>query len=289
MEIAPYLSLILNGIFLGGFIALVAFGLSIMVGIMKVVNIAHGDLMIFSAYSSFVLLRVLNIDPFLSIPIVALLMFIVGYFLQKFAVNRVLVYGSDQPVLLTFALSIILQNLLLLLFTADARSLIQPYLLINIDVGGIQLSPRYSVSFIIAVFIFSLIYLLFKKTYLGKAMRAVPYDHEAAMLVGIRPNSIYNFAAGLAALVSAVAGIMIGMNFIFYPDSGPMFVLLSFGVIVVGGLGSLMGTMIGGIIVGETLVLAGTLLGSRLQLMAVYLIILMILYFKPKGLFGGRD
>ncbi|MEM4414933.1 MAG: branched-chain amino acid ABC transporter permease [Candidatus Caldarchaeum sp.] len=289
MEILSIINLILNGFLLGGLFALTAFGLSIMVGIMKVVNIAHGDIMIFAAYISYAFLNYLKIDPLLSIALVTPLMFFLGYFFQKFSVNRVLAYGSDQPVLLTFALSIILQNLLLLLFTADARSLIQPYLLISLDLAGFNPSPRYLISFVTAVLLFATIYLFFKRTYLGKAMRAVPFDHEAAKVIGIQPVAVYNFAAGLASAVAAVAGIMLGMSFTFYPDSGPMFVLLSFGVIVMGGLGSIKGTMVGGIIVGEALVLGGALLGSRLQLMSVYLVILLILYVKPKGLFGGRD
>ncbi|MCS7138052.1 MAG: branched-chain amino acid ABC transporter permease [Candidatus Caldarchaeum sp.] len=289
MEIISLINLVLNGLLLGGLFALMAFGLSIMVGVMKVVNIAHGDIMILAAYIAFGMMSLLKIDPFLSIILVAPLMYVIGYMLQKFTINRVLLYGSDQPVLLTFALSIIIQNLLLLSFTADARSLIQPYLFININLVGLQPSPRYLISSVAAVMIFIAVYLFFKKTYLGKAMRAVPFDYEGAKLIGIRPDSVYNHAAGLSALISAVAGIMIGMSFTFYPDSGPMFILLSFGVIVVGGLGSLRGTMIGGLIVGEALVLGGFFLGSRFQLMAVYLIILVILYLKPKGLFGGRD
>jgi len=289
VELLQLVDLIVNGALLGGLFALMAFGLSIQVGIMRVINIAHGDLIVMSAYFSYFFLSFFKLDIFLSLPIVIGIMFVFGYLIQKFAINRVLSFGGDQPVLLTFALSIIIQNLLLAFFTADARSLIQPYILININVGFLQLSPRYLLGFITAIAAFTLLYIFFKKTYLGKAMRAVPIDREGAEMIGISSKRVYNYATGLAVATASVAGVMLGISFTFYPDSGPLFVLLSFAVIVVGGLGSLRGTLIGGMIVGETLVLGGLLLGPYLQMIAVYMVILIILYIRPQGLFGGRD
>jgi len=288
MEIINIVNLILNGLLLGGLFALAAFGLSIFAGIMKVINIAHGDFAILAAYLSLSIVSFLKIDPFLSLLIVAPLMFVIGYLFQKFIINRVLPMGSDQPVLVTFALSIVIQNLLLLLFTADARSLITPYLLINIQLFGLNPSPRYAIGFISALIVFAAIFIFLKKTYLGKAMRAVPFDSEAAKMLGIKSEAVYNFAAGLALLAVAIAGVMLGMAFTFYPDTGPMYVLLSFGAVVAGGLGSLKGTLVGGFIMGEALVLGGYLFGSRFQLMFCYLVILVILYIRPQGLFGER-
>ncbi|MEM3054736.1 MAG: branched-chain amino acid ABC transporter permease, partial [Candidatus Bathyarchaeia archaeon] len=132
------------------------------------------------------------------------------------------------------------------------------------------------------------IFLFFKKTYLGKAMRAVPFDSEAAKMIGIKSDAIYNYAAGLALLVVGIAGLLLGITFTFYPDTGPMYVLLSFGVVVMGGLGSLKGSLVGGFIMGEALVLGGFFFGSRFQLMFCYLVILIILYIRPQGLFGGK-
>lgn len=288
MDLA-FINLLLNGLLLGGLFALTAFGLSVLAGIMKVINIAHGDFAILSAYLALLIMNFLGIDVFLSILIVAPIMFIIGYYFQKLIINRVLPMGANQPVLVTFALSIVIQNLLLLRFTADARSLIPPYLLINIDFFGLNPSPRYLVGFIAAVIVFVLIYLFFKKTYLGKAMRAVPFDPEAAKIIGIKSSVVYNYAAGLAILVTGVAGILLGINFTFYPDTGPMYVLLSFGAIVLGGLGSLKGSLIGGFIMGEALVLGGFFFGSRFQLMFCYLVILVILLIRPQGLFGGKS
>jgi branched-chain amino acid transport system permease protein len=288
MDILSFVNLIFNGLLLGGLFALTAFGLSVFAGIMRVINIAHGDFAILAAYLAFSIINFLKIDPFSSLLIVAPIMFVIGYLFQKFTINRVLPMGANQMVLVTFALSIVIQNLLLLLFTADARSLITPYLLTNIELFGLNPSPRYAIGFISALIVFAAIFLFFKKTYLGKAMRAVPFDSEAAKMIGIKSDVVYNYAAGLAMLVVAIAGVLLGITFTFYPDTGPMYVLLSFGVVVMGGLGSLKGSLVGGFIMGEALVLGGFFFGSRFQLMFCYLVILIILYVKPQGLFGGR-
>ncbi|MEM2911864.1 MAG: branched-chain amino acid ABC transporter permease [Candidatus Bathyarchaeia archaeon] len=288
MDAITFVNLLLNGFLLGGLFALAAFGLSVLAGIMKVINIAHGDFAILAAYLSLSIMNFLGVDPFLSLLIVAPIMFVIGYFFQKLAINRVLPMGANQPVLVTFALSIVIQNILLLLFTADAQSLITPYMLTNIELFGLNPSPRYLVGFVTALAVFAVIFLFFKKTYLGKAMRAVPFDSEAAKMIGIKSDAIYNYAAGLALLVVGIAGLLLGITFTFYPDTGPMYVLLSFGVVVMGGLGSLKGSLVGGFIMGEALVLGGFFFGSRFQLMFCYLVILIILYIRPQGLFGGK-
>ncbi|MEM4576086.1 MAG: branched-chain amino acid ABC transporter permease [Candidatus Nezhaarchaeales archaeon] len=280
-------NIVVNGLLLGGLFALIAFGLSVFVGVMRVINIAHGDFAILSAYFALSIMLFLRVDPFISLIAVVPIMFVVGYAFQRFIINRLLPMGANQPVIATFALSIVIQNLLLLTFTADARSLIVPYLLEPLEFFGISISRRYGVSFLTALIMFVAIYFFLKKTYTGKAMRAVPFDIEAAKMLGIRPFSIYNFAAGFAMIAVAVAGVLLGMVFTFYPDTGPMFLLLSFGAVVVGGVGSLKGTLIGGIIMGEALVLGGYL-GSHYQLMFCYLVILAILIARPQGIFGER-
>ncbi|MEM0240409.1 MAG: branched-chain amino acid ABC transporter permease [Candidatus Nezhaarchaeales archaeon] len=280
-------NMLVNGLLLGGLFALTAFGLSVFVGVMRVINIAHGDLAVLSAYFALSMMLLLKVDPFISLIAVMPIMFVIGYTLQRFVINRLLPMGANQPVIATFALSIVIQNLLLLTFTADARSLIVPYLLEPLDLFGISISRRYGVGFLTALIMFVAIYFFLKRTYIGKAMRAVPFDIEAAKMLGIRPHSVYNFAAGLAMIAVAVAGVLLGMVFTFYPNTGPMFLLLSFGAIVVGGVGSLKGTLVGGIIIGEALVLGGYL-GSYYQLMFCYLVILAILIARPQGIFGER-
>jgi len=281
-----FISLILRGLLLGGLFALTGFGLSVAFGIMNVINVAHGDLAILAAYLSLVCMSLLKIDPFVSIVIVAPTLFAIGYFCQKFLINRVLPRGMNQPVLVTFALSIIIQNLLLLTFTSDARSLAPTYLLQSIRLGEIVLPLTFAISFLFALIMFVVLHLFFKKTYIGKAMRAVPIDSEAAEMVGIKPKAVYNFAMGIAMLTTALAGLLLGMIFTFYPDTGPTYLLIAFGVVIVGGLGSLKGTFVGGLILGESLILGGYFFGSYYQLIVCYLIIMVILLIRPQGIFG---
>jgi branched-chain amino acid transport system permease protein len=278
----------LNGLLLGGLFAITAFGFSIIAGIMKIINVAHGDFAILAAYLTLSVMNLMKVDPLFALIIVAPIMFGLGFLLQKILMNRMLPKGANQIVMVTFALSIIIQNILLLLFTYDARSLIPPYLLVNIQLGGLNPSPRYMLGFISALTIFAIIYLIFKRTFIGKAMRAVSLDSEAAKMVGIKSENMYSYAAGLAFLVTGVAGVLLGMVFTFYPDSGSIYTLLSFGVVVAGGLGSLKGSLLGGLIMGEALVFGGLFFGARFQLIFCYLLVLIILIIRPQGIFGRK-
>ena len=281
-------SLILRGLLLGGLYALTGFGLSVAFGIMRVINVAHGDFAILAAFLSLACMEILKIDPFISFIIVGPALFAVGFLSQKFLINRVLPRGLNHPVLITFATGIVIENLLLLVFTPDAQSLTPAYLLGGIKLGGIYLSRSYTVSFILALITFVAIHWFLKKTYLGKAMRAVPIDSEAAKMMGIRPEAIYNLAMGIAMLTTALAGILLGMTFTFYPDTGPRYLIIAFGVVIIGGLGSLKGTFIGGLIMGVSLILGGYFFGAHYQLMACYLIIIAVLLLRPQGLFGRK-
>jgi branched-chain amino acid transport system permease protein len=288
MDVVSLINLALNGFLLGGLFAITAVGFSVIAGIMRIINVAHGDFAILAAYLTLSIMNLMKVDPLLALIVVAPIMFGLGFLLQRVIINRVLPKGVNQIVMVTFALCIVIQNILLLIFTYDARSLVPPYLLVNIQVLGLNPSPRYLLGFISALTTFVVIYLLFKRTYLGKAMRAVSFDSEAAKLVGIKSEIIYSHAVGLAFLVTGVTGVLLGMVFTFYPDSGSMYTLLSFGVVVVGGLGSLKGSLLGGFIMGEALVLGGIFFGSPFQLIFCYLIILIILIVKPQGLFGRK-
>jgi len=281
-------SLIIRGLMLGALYALTGFGLSVAFGIMRVINVAHGDFAILAAFLSLVCMEILKIDPLITFAMVGPVLFAVGFLSQKFLINRVLPRGLNYPVLITFAISIVIENLLLLVFTPDAQSLTPAYLLRGIELDGIILSPSYTLSFLLALITFIAIHYFLKKTYLGKAMRAVPIDSEAAKMVGIKPEAIYNLAMGIAMLTTALAGILLGMTFTFYPYTGPKYLIMAFGVVVIGGLGSLKGTFIGGLIMGVSLILGGYFFGARYQLMVCYLIIIIVLLLRPQGLFGGK-
>lgn len=283
-----FFTVILNGLLLGGVFALTGFGLSILMGIMKVMNLAHGHLAILSSYLALSATLLLGVDPFLCLVIIVPIMFALGYIIQKSVINRVLPRGFNHVVLLTFAISIIIENLLISFFTQDVKSLTPGYLNGSIRVLEFVFPLRYILCFVSSLLIFTVVHIFFKKTYIGKAMRAVPFDPEAAEMIGIRSKSIYQYAAGIAFVIIAFSGVLLGVTFAFSPNTGMTYMLLSFGVVVFGGLGSLKGTFIAGLFMGGALSLANYFFGSSLQFVVCYLLVIALLYFKPEGLFGGK-
>jgi branched-chain amino acid transport system permease protein len=280
-------SLLVRGLLLGGLYALIGCGLAIIVGILKIINIAHGDFSILAAYLSFVFLISLGLDPLLSLAIVIPLMVMIGFLIQKYIINPVLARGTGQVTLLYFSLSIIIQNILLLRFTADNRTLAMNYMLGGINILGTSFSLPHLLSFLISAVVFCVLHLFFKRTYLGKVIRAVPANSEAAMILGLRPEKIYVLASGISMAVTGIAGVMIGIAYIFSPSSGAAYMMMSFGVVLIGGLGNFYGALIGGILIGEVMVLGGHFLGPNYQLIFCYIVILIVLILRPQGLFKG--
>ena len=272
--------ILVGGLLLGGLYALVGFGLSVTLGVMKIINVAHGDFAILAGYLGLTFTTLFKLDPLVDMAIVAPIMFILGLLIQKYMLNRILQQGLNQVVIFTFALSIAIENLLLLFYTPNAKSLTPRYMLGGINVGGIPISLALLISFIFALVAFAVLYLFFKRTYIGKAMRAVPVDLEAAKMIGIKPEVIYSYAMGIAMFVTAIAGILLGTVFIFYPYTGPGYLIAAFGVVLIGGLGNFFGTFIGGIAIGEAIALGGYFFGATYQLMFCYLIILVVMLVR---------
>jgi len=278
---------IMNGLLLGGLYGIVGIGMSMIFGIVRVVNLAHGDLVILASYLSFVTLSIFNISPLLTLILVIPAMFLIGFIIQYYLVNRVLGQGMNPPLLVAFGLSIILQNLLLLFFTPDARALLTSISIATLPIGSfINIPVVYLVDFIGSLLTIFLLSRFFNKTYLGKAIRAASDDEGAAQLMGINTKRIYAWAMAIAGGTAAIAGVLVGMTFTFYPHTGPDYLIIAFGVVIVGGLGSLIGTFLGGLILGLAQILGAHFLGPGFQLLSGYIILLIVLAFKPTGLFA---
>ena len=278
---------IMNGLLLGGLYGIVGIGMSMIFGIVRVVNLAHGDLVILASYLSFVTLSVFNVSPLLTLVLVIPAMFLIGFVLQYYLVNRVVGQGMNPPLLVAFGLSIILQNLLLLFFTPDARALLTSLSIATLPIGNfINIPVVYLVDFVGSLLTIFLLSRFFNRTYLGKAIRAASDDEGAAQLMGINTKRIYAWAMAIAGGTAAIAGVLVGMTFTFYPHTGPDYLIIAFGVVIVGGLGSLMGTFMGGLILGLAQILGAHFLGPGFQLLSGYIILLIVLAFKPTGLFA---
>lgn len=278
---------ILNGLLLGGLYGIIGIGMSMVFGIVRLVNLAHGDFLILASYLSLVTMAIFSINPFLTLVGVIPVMFVFGFAIQYFLFNRTLGKGMNPPLLIAFGLSIALQNLLLLIFTPDARTLFTTISVKTLSLGGfINIPLVYLVDFLIALITISLLSRFLNRTFMGKAIRAASDDEGAAQLMGINTKVIYAFAMALATATAGVAGVLVGVTFTFYPHTGPEYLIIAFGVVIVGGLGSLLGTFLGGLILGLAQLLGAHFLGPGFQLLSGYLILLIVLTFKPTGLFA---
>lgn len=279
---------VLNGILFGGLYAAVGVGLSMIFGIVKFVNLAHGDLIIVSSYLTMFLVTTLSfLNPWSALILVVPAMFVLGFLIQKILLNRVLGRGMEPPLIVAFGLSIIIQNGLLLLFSPDARSLDTPLAIKSIRITEFFYLPIiYVIAFFVGVAVIILLHFFLKESFLGRAIRAASDDDEAAQLMGIDTRNIYAWAMGIAIATSAVAGTLIGTTTNFFPHTGPQYLIIAFGVIIIGGVGSMAGTLLGGFVLGLSQLLGGQFFGSGYQLLSGYLILLILLAVRPQGLLG---
>lgn len=281
-----YLQLLLNGVLLGGLYASVGVGLSMIFGIVKQVNLAHGDLMILSSYLSMALVSSLAfLNLWVALILVVPAMFVIGFLLQKYIMNRVQGMGMEPPLIVAFGLSIFIQNALMLVFSPDARSLETPLAIMSIRITDFFYIPMISVvDFAVGVAMIAALHLLFKKSFLGWAIRAASDDEPTAKLMGIDTRNIYAWAMGLAIASAAVAGTLVGATNNFYPHTGPQYLIIAFGVIIIGGVENMAGSLLGGLVLGLSQLLGGKLFGPGYQLLSGYIILLVLLAIRPQGL-----
>ncbi|WP_019956404.1 branched-chain amino acid ABC transporter permease [Yoonia vestfoldensis] len=276
---------IVQGILLGGLYALFAAGLSLVFGIMRLVNLAHGDLIVMAAYVILVVVSFLGINPFLAAAIAMPLMFGFGWLLQRIVLNRVLGEDILPPLLVTFGLSIVLQNALLEGFTADSQRIGAGALeTASFAVGPVTLGVMPVLTFLSAIAVIVGLNQLFYRTALGRAFRATSDDPVTASLMGIKPASVFATATGIAMIVVTIAALYLGMRANFDPTIGPARLIYAFEAVIIGGLGSLWGTLAGGIIIGVAQTV-GAAINPEWQILAGHVAFLVVLLIKPRGLF----
>jgi branched-chain amino acid transport system permease protein len=281
-----WINVILQGILVGGLYAMFAAGLSLIFGVMRLVNIAHGDLIVLAAYIALVTTETLGIGPLTSLIVVVPVMALIGYLLQWFVLNRTL--GDDllPPLLVTFGLSVIIQNGLLTLFTADSVKLQAG----DIEVATIRLTDGIYVGvlpllqFAVAVAVIAGLQFVFYRTALGRAFRATADNPEVAQLMGLDNRRVFALAMALSLAVVAVAGVFLAVRANFDPSQGPARLIFGFEAVIIGGLGSLWGTLAGGLILGVAQAV-GAHLNPGWQILAGHIAFLIVLAVRPQGLF----
>ncbi|ROU03040.1 branched-chain amino acid ABC transporter permease [Histidinibacterium lentulum] len=285
------LDTLVQGVLLGGLYALFAAGLSLVFGIMRLVNLAHGDLIVFGAYLILVVVSVLGVNPFLAALVAAPVMFALGWLLQKVVLNRTL--GDDilPPLLVTFGLSVVIQNALLESFSADSQRISMGALeTASVDLGPVTVGVLPLITFASAVLVIVGLNQLFYRTAIGRAFRATSDDQVTASLMGIRPDRVFATATAVAMLVVTIAALYLGTRANFDPSAGPARLIYAFEAVIIGGLGSLWGTLAGGIIIGVAQTV-GAAINPEWQILAGHIAFLLVLLVKPRGLFpqgGGR-
>lgn len=281
-----FLQSLISGILVGGAYALIGIGLTLIFGVMRIINFAHGDLLMIGMYISFFLHEIWKIDPFVSIVIVIPLMFLFGAFLQKTLINRVLGALPQNQILLTIGIGLVMSNSVMLLFTSDYRILTTSYSSASFKLGEISISTPLLISFLITTAITLMLYWFLLKTDTGQAIRATAQDRDAAQLMGINVRRMSIIATGLGAALAGTAGSLIAPTYYIYPQVGSAFTLKAFVIVVLGGMGSVLGATLGGVIIGATESLAAAYISSGLKELVVFVAFLLVLLFKPAGLLG---
>ena len=279
---------LVTGILLGGLYAMIGIGMSLVFGIMKLTNLAHGDLMILGTYLAWVILRSTGMPLVFAVIIAVVIMMIIGFIIQNFLVNKVVEKGAEPALLVMFGVSIALSNLLLKIFGANNQSIPNTLATKNIiSTGLLSISAMYFFSFAAGVIIIVGLNFLMQNTNFGRSIRATSEDTMAAELMGVSTKRAYALAMVIAMGTAAIAGVLVGSTFVFYPSSGTQYLIIAFGVVVIGGMGSLIGTLLGGIVMGVAQVLGGYFAGTGLQMLVLYMVLLIILAVRPNGLLAS--
>jgi branched-chain amino acid transport system permease protein len=279
------LDTLIQGILLGGLYALFAAGLSLVFGIMRLVNLAHGDLIVMAAYLILVLVTVLGLSPFIAVLVAAPFMYAVGYGLQHLVLNRTLGKDILPPLLVTFGLSVVIQNTLLLGFSADSQRIqVGPLESASISLGVINIGVMPLLTFLTAIAVIVGLNTIFYRTALGRSFRAVSDDRVTAGLMGISAPRVFSQATAIAMVVVTIAALYLGMRANFDPTIGPARLIFAFEAVIIGGLGSFWGTLAGGIIIGVAQTF-GASINPEWQILSGHLAFLAVLIVRPRGLF----
>jgi branched-chain amino acid transport system permease protein len=286
--LATVLQAVVNGLLIGGIYALVSIGVTLIFGVVKVVNFAQGEFVMIGMYISFFLATRFGIDPLASLLVSMPILFVAGVLLQHFLIRRVLKLGDMPQIFLTFALSLLLTNLALLLFTADYRTLQTSYSDMAFHIGPIYIAVAKLIAFAVAMVLSGVLWVFLHTTDLGKAMRAAAQNQEVAMLMGINPNRVFCVAVGVALALAGAAGSLLMPFYPAYPMAGQTFILMSFVAVVLGTLGNITGALIASLMMGVAESLGIQFVGADSGLIVVFAMFLFTLLVRPTGLFGGK-
>jgi branched-chain amino acid transport system permease protein len=289
-DVGTVLSTIVSGILLGGMLALTALGLSIVLGVMRLVNLAHGDFLVVGAYAGLFFLRLTGIDPLLGLPVIALFVAALAVPLYQLLLAPLAARGAEAQMMTMFAVSIILENAFVLGFSADTRSIERDYATLPLTLGPVTVPLIYVIGFAIAVTLILLVHWLISRTRFGRDLRASAADAQAAETLGVDVKRVQMLTFALGAACAGVGGTLIGAAFQFSPSSGGAYLLNSLAIVVLGGLGNVLGTLVGGLVLGFLQSIGGLTLGDGYRDLVGMALFLLVLAFRPDGFLArGRS
>jgi len=279
---------ILNGLMTGAVYALVALGLTLIYGVLHIINFAHGALLTAAMFAAFFAYRLLGLDPYLAAMLLTPLFFVLGYALQRFVIGPAS-HGEDRNILLvTLGLAVVIENALLYAFRADTRTINLPYAFDVVEIGTAFLAVPRVVAFVVVLAVAVALWLIMRWTDTGKAIRAVAKEKLGAELTGIDVAHIYAVTFGLGTACLAIAACLLIPTYYVNPTAGNAFILIAFTIVVLGGMGSVVGALVGGLFVGVVESVSGLYLGESLGQIGIFVMFILVLLFRPNGLFGER-
>lgn len=283
-----WLASAVNGLALGGLYAATALGLAMVFGVMRLVNVVHGELVILASYLSWTMFTRAGIDPFLGLVVVVPALFLAGWAIQRFLLNPLMRQGMEAPMLTTFGLSIIAQSLFLFAWTPDSRSIKTWYSDKVAKVASVSVPNMFVLGLLAAAVLAGAMHLFVMHTRAGKAVRAASQSPEAAAMMGIDISRVYALTYAIGAALAAVGGVLVATTFTFVPSSGLAYLLKGFTIVVLGGMGSIGGTLLAGMLLGLAESLGAAAFGTAYKDLFGLLLFLLVLAFRPAGIFGRR-
>lgn len=281
-----FLTALVSGVLLGGLFAVTALGLSLVFGVMRLINLVHGELLVLGAYLALQLTKHAGFDSLVAIVLVAPALFVIAAPVYRLLLEPIAGKGAEPALLTTFGLSVIAQNLYILIFSGDTQSLPGSYTSSSIDIFGLGIPSMYAISFGIALVLCGAVHLLLQRTGLGREIRASSEDAQAAEALGVDVRRVHTFVYALAAACAAVGGVLVGATFDFTPTTGITYLLTGFVVVVLGGLGSVKGTLYGAVMLGVIESVGASFFGDGYRDFIGFVAFLVVLSVRPQGLFG---
>ncbi len=287
MDFTPFAQAVANGLLMGGLYALVAVGLTIIFGTMNLVNFAHGEFVMLGMFATYWLHYYTGLDPLILIVVVVPLMFLLGAITQRTLIQRVVSETHETQILLTLGISVLLQNVAMLLWGPEPRLIHTAYTFSAVTLGPVFMPLPRMIAFVVAMLLAAVLWLFLTRTDLGRALRATSENRDWAVMMGIDPVRMYVLAFGIGIALAAAAGTLMTPFFNTYPRAGVFFGTIAFVVVVLGGMGNILGAVLGALVIGVTESLTGQFVALDLSMFGVFVIFLLVLIFRPTGIIGG--